>query len=172
MAELFNAPDPLRVVFGPNVTEALNLALHGLLQPGDHVITSSMEHNSVMRPLRDAGEAGRGADRRALLHPTARWTRRWMRGGHPPQHAPDRPQPRLQRVRHAPARAEGGRDRPRATACSCWSMPPRPRGAYPIDMQADSIDLLAFTGHKSLYGPTGTGGLVIGERVDAQDLHH
>ena len=56
-----SVPDPLRVVFGANVTEALNLALRGYLRPGDHVITSSMEHNSVMRPLRAlaaAGEAG------------------------------------------------------------------------------------------------------------------
>ena len=45
VAQLFNAPDPLRVVFGANVTEALNLALQGFLQPGDHVITSSIEHN-------------------------------------------------------------------------------------------------------------------------------
>jgi len=52
VAELFNAPDPLRVVFGHNVTEALNLALRGLLRPGDHVVTTSMEHNSMMRPLR------------------------------------------------------------------------------------------------------------------------
>jgi selenocysteine lyase/cysteine desulfurase len=49
VAGLFNASDPLRVVFGHNLTEALNLALHGLLRPGDHVITSSMEHNSVRR---------------------------------------------------------------------------------------------------------------------------
>jgi len=52
VADLFHAPDPLRVVFGANVTEALNLALNGLLGPGDHVITGSMEHNAVMRPLR------------------------------------------------------------------------------------------------------------------------
>ena len=60
VADLFNAPDPLRVVFGANVTEALNLALRGYLRPGDHVVTSSMEHNSVMRPLRAlaAGEGG------------------------------------------------------------------------------------------------------------------
>ena len=58
MAELFNAPDPLRVAFGANITDALNLALHGLLQPGDHVITSSMEHNSVMRPLRQLEKQG------------------------------------------------------------------------------------------------------------------
>ena len=52
VAELFHAPDPLRVVFGANATDALNLALLGLLRPGDHVVTSSVEHNSVMRPLR------------------------------------------------------------------------------------------------------------------------
>jgi selenocysteine lyase/cysteine desulfurase len=52
VATLFQTPDPLRIVFGANVTEALNLALTGLLRPGEHVVTSSMEHNSVMRPLR------------------------------------------------------------------------------------------------------------------------
>ena len=52
VSELFHFDDPLRVVFTINVTEALNVALVGLLNPGDHVITSSMEHNSVMRPLR------------------------------------------------------------------------------------------------------------------------
>lgn len=52
VAGFFNAPDPLRVAFGHNITEALNVALRGLLVSGDHVITSSMEHNSVMRPLR------------------------------------------------------------------------------------------------------------------------
>ena len=58
VAELFKAPDPLRVVFGHNVTEALNLALRGLLHAGDHVVTSSMEHNSMMRPLRALEEQG------------------------------------------------------------------------------------------------------------------
>mgnify|MGYP000258264147 CR=1 FL=1 len=52
VAELFGVPDPLRVCFGHNVTEALNLALRGLLRRGDHVVTSSIEHNSMMRPLR------------------------------------------------------------------------------------------------------------------------
>jgi len=52
IAELLHAPDPLRVIFTLNVTHALNLAIRGLLRPGDHVVTSSIEHNSVMRPLR------------------------------------------------------------------------------------------------------------------------
>lgn len=53
IAALFNAPDPLRVIFSLNITDGINLALHGLLKPGDHVITSSMEHNAIMRPLND-----------------------------------------------------------------------------------------------------------------------
>ncbi|MBC7240268.1 MAG: aminotransferase class V-fold PLP-dependent enzyme, partial [Chloroflexi bacterium] len=52
VARLVNMPDPLRVIFSANVTEALNLALRGLLRPGHHVVTSSIEHNAVMRPLR------------------------------------------------------------------------------------------------------------------------
>jgi len=58
VCELFGAPDPLRVVWCKNVTEALNLALRGLLRPGDHVVTSSMEHNSMMRPLRALEQDG------------------------------------------------------------------------------------------------------------------
>jgi cysteine desulfurase/selenocysteine lyase len=52
VAELFNVPDPLRVIFTLNATHAINLALRGLLHSGDHVVTTSMEHNAVMRPLR------------------------------------------------------------------------------------------------------------------------
>ena len=58
IAALFGAPDPLKVIFGLNITDSLNLALHGLLKPGDHVITSSMEHNAVMRPLNDLQSQG------------------------------------------------------------------------------------------------------------------
>src|SRR5712691_2013191 len=52
LAERFNVPDPSRIVFTHNATHALNVALIGLLHPGDHVVTTSLEHNSVMRPLR------------------------------------------------------------------------------------------------------------------------
>src|SRR5512143_1319130 len=52
VAELFHVPDPMRIIFTHNVTYALNLAIRGILKPGDHVVTTSMEHNSVMRPLR------------------------------------------------------------------------------------------------------------------------
>ena len=58
LAELFAIDDPLRIVFTRNATESLNLAIFGILQSGDHCVTSSMEHNSVMRPLRDLEKKG------------------------------------------------------------------------------------------------------------------
>ena len=58
VAALLGAPDPLRVVFCQNATDAINLALSSMLKPGDHVVTSSMEHNSVMRPLRSLERKG------------------------------------------------------------------------------------------------------------------
>ena len=58
VAELFNAVDPLRVIFTLNATHAINLALHGLLRPGDRVVTSGIEHNAVMRPLRGLEQQG------------------------------------------------------------------------------------------------------------------
>ncbi|MBM3132953.1 MAG: aminotransferase class V-fold PLP-dependent enzyme, partial [Chloroflexi bacterium] len=58
LAELFHVPDPLRIVFTKNATESLNLVMSGILRPGDHAITSSMEHNSVMRPLRALEQKG------------------------------------------------------------------------------------------------------------------
>ena len=164
VAELFGAPDPLRVVFGANVTEALNLALRGLLCPGDHVITSSMEHNSVMRPLRalerhGVGVTVVGCSSEGFLDPAL-------------VEAAIRPDTKMIVLNHAsnvvgtilPV-AEVGQIARRHGLLLLADVA-QTAGAFPIDMQADAIDLLAFTGHKSLYGPMGTGGLVIGERVD------
>ena len=77
VARLFGAPDPDRVVFAGNATDALNLALHGLLRPGDHVVATELEHNSVLRPLHHLRE--QGADHASTWRPaTARagWTRK------------------------------------------------------------------------------------------------
>ncbi len=168
VAELVHASDSLRIVFGHNVTEALNLALRGLLRPGDHVVTSSMEHNSVMRPLRALerqgvevtvvpcsrqGELDPGSVERAL-----------------------RPNTTLVVLNHAsnvvgtllPV-AEVGQIA-RAHGLLLLVDAAQTAGAYPIDVERDAIDLLAFTGHKGLLGPTGTGGLVIGPRVDVERM--
>ncbi len=168
VAELFNAPDPLRVVFGANVTEALNLALVGLLRPGDHVVTSSMEHNSVMRPLR-------ALEREGVELTVVRCS---PEGFLDPAdvEAALRPHTKLVVLNHASnvvgtllPLAEVGR------ICRQHDLlllvdAAQTGGAYPVDVQADQIDLLAFTGHKSLYGPMGTGGLIVGERVDVKRL--
>jgi len=168
IAELMHAPDPLRVVFGPNVTYALNLALHGLLRPGDHVITSSMEHNAMMRPLRTLEQRGVevtvtpcGPD--GLLDPRD-IERRIQKNTV------------LIALNHASnvvgtiqPIAEVGR-LARQHAVLFLVDAAQTAGAYPLDMQDACIDLLAFTGHKALCGPTGTGGLILGEHVDTQRL--
>ena len=168
VAELFNAPDPLRIVFGANVTEALNLALWGLLHPGDHVVTSSMEHNSVMRPLRALEKQGVAltvvpCSPHGFLDPMDLETAL-------------RPETKLIVLNHAsnvvgsllPVREAG--EIARRHGCLLLVDAAQTAGAYPIDVQADGIDLLAFTGHKALSGPMGTGGLVIGERVAVDKL--
>ena len=168
IATLFNAPDSLRVVFGANVTEAINLALRGLLRPGDHIITSSMEHNSVMRPLRALEREGV----QVTVVPCS------PDGRLDPADVEQalRPNTVMIALNHAsnvvgtllPV-AEVGRIARRRNVLLLVDAA-QTGGAYPIDVRADTIDLLAFTGHKSLYGPMGTGGLVIGERVDVQRI--
>lgn len=169
VAALFNAPDPLRVVFGLNVTDALNTALHGLLKPGDHVITSSMEHNSVMRPLHDLERSGvkltsvacqpDGTLDPARLEAAVRATTRLIVLNHASNVCgtllPVRQVGEIARRNNLLLLVDGAQS----------------AGVLQIDMQADGIDLLAFTGHKSLYGPMGVGGLVIGKRLKAQDFH-
>lgn len=169
VAELFNAPDPLRVVFTPNVTEALNLALQGLLRPGAHVITGSMEHNALMRPLRVLERQGIEITvvrclPDGLLEPAA-------------IQAAIRPNTVLIALNHAsnvvgtiqPIAAVGRIARAHKLLFLVDAA--QTAGALPIDMPADNIDLLGFTGHKALYGPTGTGGLILGARVDVPKLN-
>ncbi|MBD3237692.1 MAG: aminotransferase class V-fold PLP-dependent enzyme [Candidatus Eisenbacteria bacterium] len=167
LARLLGAPDPRQIVFTGNATGALNLALHGVLRPGDHVVTTSMEHNSVMRPLQHlrqtrgirvrcapadvAGRIDAGAIADALETDT-----------------------RLVVVNHASnvvgtiaplaeiRRAIGDRLLLVDAAQTA--------GATPIDVTAPQIDLLAFTGHKSLLGPQGTGGLYIRPGVALEPL--
>jgi len=168
IAELFNAPDPLRVVFGQNATDALNLALLGLLRPGDHVVTSSVEHNSMMRPLRALERQGveltvvrcspEGFLDLADLRPAIRSNTRLITLNHASNVVGSL----------APV-AEAGRIA-REHDLLLLVDAAQTGGAYPLDIQANAIDLLAFTGHKSLYGPMGTGGLVFGERVDPAQI--
>ena len=166
VARCFGADDPLRVAFTANVTEALNLALRGMLRPGDHVVTSSLEHNSMMRPLRQLEREGVELSVIACAGD----------GSLDPAQVLGalRDNTRLVALTHAsnvcgtllPIAAVGkglrasGRPDVRLLVDSAASA-----GIVPIDIERDAVDLLAFTGHKSLLGPTGTGGLILGSRV-------
>ncbi|MBN1265019.1 MAG: aminotransferase class V-fold PLP-dependent enzyme [Anaerolineales bacterium] len=168
ICRLFNAPDPMRVVFGANITEALNLSLYGLLLPGDHVITTSMEHNAMMRPMRDLARsgveltilpcAGDGSLDPADIRPAIQ------------------PNTVLLALNHGsnvngtllPVEEAGKIAREHNLLFLVDTA--QTAGALPVDMQQLNIDLLAFTGHKALLGPMGTGGLCIGDRVDVNHL--
>ncbi|HUW15348.1 MAG TPA: aminotransferase class V-fold PLP-dependent enzyme [Anaerolineae bacterium] len=165
---LFNGPDPLRVVFGENVTEALNLVLRGLLRPGDHVITSSMEHNSMMRPLR-------ALERSGVQVTVVQCSPQGMLDAAEVE-AAIQTHTKLVALNHAsnvvgtllPVAEVGGICRRHDLLLLVDGA--QTGGAYPIDVQADGIDLLGFTGHKSMGGPLGTGGLIVGERVDVAEM--
>lgn len=164
LAHLFNVADPLRIVLGMNATEALNLVLCGFLRPGDHVVTTSVEHNSVMRPLRHL-EAG-GVE--LTVVPCS------PQGELDPRDVAKaiRPNTVLLVVNHAsnvigtvlPVAAVGQIAREHDLLLLVDAA--QTAGGYPIDVHEMKIDLLAFTGHKALFGPQGTGGLYIGERVE------
>ena len=168
VAGLFHAPDPSRVVFAANATDALNLALHGALDPGDHVVTSSMEHNAVVRPLSALAERGVRVTRvpcanDGSLDPEQVFAA--MGNG-----------TRLVALTHAsnvtgtvmPIAEIGAGVRARGGLLLVDAA--QTAGALPIDVEAMQIDLLAFPGHKELLGPPGTGGLVVGERVSLRPI--
>ena len=181
VCEIFHAPDPLRLVWCKNVTEALNLALRGLLRPGDHVVTSSMEHNSMMRPLRaleGAPERHQGAPERHLGGVEVTVVECSPSGVLDPAEveAAIRPNTRMVALNHAsnvvgtllPVAEVGAICRERDLLLLVDAA--QTGGAYPVDVQVDKIDLLGFTGHKSLGGPMGTGGMIVGERVDETQI--
>ena len=162
---LFHGPRPDRVVFGHNATDALNLVILGLLSDGGHVVSTRLEHNSVLRPIAHCmDEFGARAtllpfDGRGAVDPDD--VRRAIRKD-----------TRLVVLNHAsnvlgtiqPVAAIGA-------VCRAAGVPlcldaAQSAGAVPIDMRAMHVDVVAFTGHKSLLGPTGTGGLCVGEGVE------
>jgi cysteine desulfurase/selenocysteine lyase len=160
----FNGRSPDRFIFTLNATDALNIAFKGLLADGDHVITTDLEHNSVSRPLVAMAEAGRvtltriAADGGGTIDPAA-------------IAAAITAKTRLIAVTHAsnvlgtvqPIAEIGRIARDRGLVFLVDAA--QTAGVVPIDLQTLCIDLLAFPGHKSLLGPTGTGALYVGPRV-------
>ncbi len=168
VARLIGAPDSRQVVFTANATAALNLAIAGILEPGTHAVTTSMEHNSVARPLRYLESQGMGLtvietgpEGRVDVDAVARAIR---------------PDTRLVAMTHAsnvigtvqPVEEVARLCRERGVLLLVDAA--QTAGCHPIDVGAWGVDLLAFTGHKSLLGPTGTGGLYVREGVAVRPL--
>jgi cysteine desulfurase/selenocysteine lyase len=167
LTRFFHGTDPLRLVFAQNATEALNIALLGILARGDHAISTTLEHNSVIRPLnhlrRDHGVevdyVSFDADYR--LDP-AEIAKRF------------RKHTKLVAVNHGsnvigtiqPIAEIGRLCRERGILLVVDAA--QTAGMIPIDVEAMCVDVLAFTGHKSLLGPTGTGGLYVREGVEVR----
>ena len=165
---LFNLPRPERVIFTANATEAINLGLKGILSPGDLAVTSSLEHNSVIRPLRRLEASGVGFYQAPC-----------SRGGNLSLRALRRNLKRKTRLivlTHAsnvlgtilPIEEVGELARSRGILFLVDAA--QTAGLIPIDVQKMKIDLLACPGHKSLYGPPGTGFLYVGEGIDLRPL--
>ena len=166
LTEFFNGgTDPNRLIFGYNATDALNLAIFGLLKKGDHAITSNIEHNSVIRPLYHLYKYGGVEvdyvpfDGQGFVDPDE-FGRRFKKNT------------KLVAVNHAsnvigtvqPIGEIGKLCRERGITFLVDTA--QSAGKIPVDMQEMNIDVLAFTGHKSLMGPMGIGGLYVCEGIE------
>lgn len=167
LASLFSVKDPNRILFTANATESLNLALLGLIRQGDHVVTTCLEHNSVLRPL---NHLARTRDVLVSYVPLS------PRGELDPSDVRKaiRPNTRLVAVNHA-SNVTGWILPLEEIADRVGSVPllvdaTQTAGLVPLDVERFNIALLAFTGHKSLYGPTGIGGLFVREDQEIEPL--
>lgn len=158
LAQFFNAPDPNQVAFTFNCTDGLNLVIKGLVSPGDHVVTSTLEHNSVSRPLRRLEQHGVEV---TYLQPDAEG---YLAAEE--LQAVMRPETRLVILAHASNvlgtvqdAAALARVTHRHGALFALDAA-QTAGIYPIDMQAMGIDILVVPGHKALLGPYGTGAVI------------
>ena len=160
IASLFNFSDPKKVIFTSNVTEALNMAIRGILKSGDHVITSSLEHNAVWRCLNslekeinisitkiDANKEGYTniEDLKKHIKDNTSLIVFTQASNVLGTIQPIKDIGAIARKHKIPFLVDAAQS----------------AGALPIDVKEDNIDILAFTGHKSLLGPMGTGGLLI-----------
>jgi len=164
LCELFHGTDPNRLTFSYNATDSLNQIIQGTLEPGDHVVTSRLEHNSVLRPLYHLEQTGAIEVTRLPFNADGFLVPEDVK-------AAFRKNTKLALLNHAsnvvgtiqPLTEIGTFCREAGIQFAVDAS--QTAGIIPIDVQSMNIDLLAFTGHKSLMGPTGIGGLYTGERA-------
>ena len=165
IAELFHCNRPDYIAFAANATEALNIAINGILEQGNHVITTDLEHNSVLRPLYRLEDAGIieldivPADEKGCV--SYQDFEKYIR-----------PETRAIVCTHASNLTGNVLDIERIGEIAHKNGvlfvvdASQSAGVIPIDMEKMYIDILCFTGHKGLYGPQGTGGLCVREGVN------
>lgn len=168
IANLLGAGDPARIVFTMNATQALNTAIKGLIRPGDHVVTTVLEHNSVLRPLYEMRERGTAL--------TIAGCDEYGNVDYDQVEKAAGKETRAIVCTHA-SNLTGNvvnlaRMREIADRCGCLLIvdASQTAGALPTDVLASGIDVLCFTGHKSLLGPQGTGGLYVREGLKVRPL--
>lgn len=163
LAELFGAESPERIAFTANSTQALNIAIKGVLDPGDHVITTALEHNSVLRPLYEMEDRGveltilpadamgniRCEDFEKEIKPNTKAIVT-THGSNLTGNLLD-----IQRIGNIAKKHD----------LIYMVDASQTAGVFDIDVQQMQIDILCFTGHKGLLGPQGTGGIYVREGV-------
>lgn len=168
LAEFFHGEDPTCFAFTCNSTEALNIAIKGLLNPGDHVITTVLEHNSVLRPIHEMCDQGStvtylDCDDSGMVYPEQ-------------FESAINERTRAIICTHASNLTGNVLDIRRIGAIAKKHNlmfivdASQTAGFLPIDVQADNIDILCFTGHKSLLGPQGTGGIYVNPGITLRPL--
>lgn len=168
IADFFEIGDPKRLIFTFNDTLALNMAIQGVLHPGDHVITTVYEHNSIIRPLNKLSKTGVEV---TILEGN-------LKGEISLNQLVHSIKPNTKLVATCIASNVIGNIMPvgeigkicRENNILLLIDAAQGAGVLPINTESMFIDLLAFPGHKSLYGPMGTGGLYIGERAQVDDI--
>ena len=168
LARLFGAESPERIAFAANSTQALNVAIKGVLNPGDHVITTALEHNSVLRPLYEledrgveltvlpadaAGNLCYEAFENEIRHNTRAIVT--THGSNLTGNLVD-----IGRI--------GGIARSHGLICIVDAS--QTAGVFDIDVQQMCVDILCFTGHKGLLGPQGTGGIYVRQGLKVRPL--
>ena len=168
LAGLFGAESPERIAFTANSTEALNIAIKGTLEPGDHVITTALEHNSVLRPLYELEDRGLEL---TILPADAMGNLRYE-----DFEKAIRPNTRAIVTTHGSNLTGNLLDIARIGGIAEGHGliyivdASQTAGVFPIDVQKMGIHILCFTGHKGLLGPQGTGGLYVREGIEVRPL--
>lgn len=168
LAELFGVRDPSRIAFACNATEALNTAIQGLLKPGDHVITSVCEHNSVLRPLYRLEERG---VKLSFLSVDEKGRIRYEE-----MERLLRKNTRAVVITHASNLTGNVTDLDRIADFTrkhgllLMVDAAQSAGCLPINVEQTGVDVLCFTGHKGLLGPQGTGGIYVREGLKTEPL--